>query len=160
MNAPSPDRRRRRLLVAWGLFVAFSGVVLFLGGARFDAAETSGILAPLLQWLFPDWSASDRYLLHLKVRKSAHLIEYAVLGLLALRATFVTFQTAIARIAAVALLLAAAVATTDEARQAFLENRTGSWRDVVLDVTGAGAAVGLALLLRRLRRSRSAGAPP
>jgi VanZ family protein len=156
----APWPRRRRLLVAWGLFVAFSLFVLFLGGSRFNAQETSGILAPLLQLLFPDLNASDRYLLHLKVRKVAHVIEYAVLGLLALRATFVTFRTAMARIAATALLLAALVATTDEIRQAFLENRTGSWRDVVLDVSGAGAAVGLALGLRRLLRARSRSAPP
>jgi VanZ family protein len=156
----TPWPRRRRLLLAWGLFVGFSLFVLFLGGSRFNAEETSGILSPLLQLLFPDLTASDRYLLHLKVRKTAHVIEYAVLGLLALRATLLTLRTAVARVAAVALLLATLVATTDETRQAFLENRTGSWRDVALDVSGAGVAVGLALAVRRVRRARAAATPP
>ena len=91
--------RRRRARMAWGIVAGFSLLVLFLGSSRFNVAETGGILAPLLDLLFPDLDRSQRYLLHLKIRKTAHVIEYGVLALLALRAAFLTFRTATARIA-------------------------------------------------------------
>jgi VanZ family protein len=146
------DRHRHRVRIAWAIVGLFSLFVLFLGSSRFNAAETGGVLAPLLELLFPDLDASQRYLLHRKVRKTAHVVEYAVLALLTLRAAFITFRTATIRIAAVAVALAFVVAATDEARQAFLPERTGSLGDLVLDTTGAATAVALALLIRWLSR--------
>ena len=62
-----------------------------------------------------------------------------------------------ARPALLALLLVAGVAAVDEGRQALLESRTGSARDVGIDV--AGGAIGLSALVgvtRLTRRWRSA----
>jgi VanZ family protein len=152
--------RRQRVILAWVLVAAFAALVLWLGSARFDAEGTEGLLSPLLRFLFPDLSHSERYLLHVKVRKTAHAVEYGLLALLALRAAFLTFHTATARVASLALALAVVVATADETRQAFLPERTGSMADVLLDSAGAFAAIALALLIRRgTRRRRSADTP-
>ena len=152
--------RRQRVILAWLLVGAFSALVLWLGSARFDTEETEGILSPILRFLFPDLSHSERYLLHVRVRKTAHAVEYGVLALLALRAAFLTFHTATARIVAIALALAVLVASADETRQAFLPERTGSFGDVMLDTAGAITAIALALLIRRLlRRQPTEDAP-
>jgi VanZ family protein len=136
------------VLLAWLLFAGCAAGVLYLGGTDWGAPQTHGILGPLIEWLFPDWTADQRYLFHLRVRKLAHPIEYGVLALAAFHAVFVTLETLIARITALALLLVLSVAATDEWRQSFLATRTGSFRDVALDLVGAAVGLALAVALR------------
>ena len=76
------------------------------------------------------------------LRKGAHVTEYAVLGLLLLRALGRELP---------ALVLAIAYAGTDELHQHFVHGRHPSPFDVAFDA--CGAAVGL--LLWQLTRSRS-----
>ena len=68
----------------------------------------------------------------LVLRKLAHVSEYALLGLLLARAT---------RRPAVAVVLAAAYAVTDEIHQTFVEGRHGAPLDVAIDTAGALAGV-------------------
>jgi VanZ family protein len=149
------------VVVAWLLFAACAGGVLYLGGTDFSADKTHGILGPLIGWLFPDWTANDRYLLHLRVRKLAHSFEYGVLALAAFHAVFVSLETLIARITAIALLLVLSVAATDELRQSLLATRTGALGDVARDLLGAVIGLALAVALRvHLDRRASREAPP
>ena len=76
----------------------------------------------------------------LVLRKLAHAAEFAVLGVLLLRAL---------ERPATAFLLGTAYAVSDELHQAFVPGRLGSPLDVVIDAVGV--AVGIALMLR-LRR--------
>jgi VanZ family protein len=78
----------------------------------------------------------------LVLRKLAHVSEYALLGLLLARAT---------RRPAVAAVLAAAYAVTDEIHQTFVEGRHGAPLDVAIDT--AGALVGVLVWLRWSRRA-------
>ena len=152
---------KARAAVAWLLFASCAGLVLYLGSDDFSMSATIGVLGPIIDWLFPDWTALDRWHLHNYLRKSAHSVEYGVLALLAFRAVFVSLETPLARLVALSLLLVLAVAATDELRQAFGASRTGSIRDVGLDLLGAAIALGLIVLVRR-RQGRVAairGAP-
>ena len=74
------------------------------------------------------------------LRKLAHTAEYALLGVLALRAV---------RSAPVAVLFASAYAVTDEVHQTFVRGRHGSPVDWLIDTVGA--ALGVALVLRQSR---------
>ncbi|MGH0030594.1 MAG: VanZ family protein [Myxococcota bacterium] len=141
--------RRPRFWIAWGLFVGFAGMVLWLGGSHFSANHTAGYLGPLLQWLFPDMSAIDRYHLHVRTRKLAHSVEYGVLALLAFRAVYVSMEAVLVRIAGLAMVLVLLVAAIDESRQAFSPTRTGSVWDVGLDLLGAVLVLGFVLWWRR-----------
>ena len=76
----------------------------------------------------------------LVLRKLAHAAEFAILGILLLRA----LERPVA-----AFLLGTAYAASDELHQAFVPGRLGSPLDVVIDAIGV--AVGIALMLR-LRR--------
>jgi VanZ like family len=73
----------------------------------------------------------------LALRKLAHPAEYAILGLLLLRATGRS---------STAFVLATLYAVTDELHQAFVPGRHASLLDVAIDATGV--AVGLALATR------------
>ena len=77
----------------------------------------------------------------LVLRKLAHAAEFALLAVLAYRAT---------RSFPVALALASTYAATDEVHQIFVEGRVGSPVDWAIDT--AGAAVGLGLVAARERR--------
>jgi VanZ like family len=76
----------------------------------------------------------------LVLRKLAHAAEYAVLGVLLLRA--------IGR-PGPAFALATLYAVTDEIHQAFVPGRQASPVDLAIDA--AGAAIGIALVTRRRR---------
>lgn len=158
----SVRRSRGRLWAAWLLFAAGALLVLFFGSDDFSAAYTGKWLGPLIEWLFPDWTAAERWKLHYQLRTLAHPIEYGVLSLLAFHAVFVSLETLLARIAALALLLVLAVAALDEVRQGYSATRTGSIWDVSLDLVGACTGLALAVLLiwRRDRKKHAENATP
>jgi VanZ family protein len=68
----------------------------------------------------------------LALRKIAHALEYAVLGLLLLRAMGREVPAAI---------LGVAYAVSDEVHQSFVTGRQGALRDVVIDAVGVLAGV-------------------
>ena len=90
----------------------------------------------------------DRGLAYLLLRKAAHFTEYALLAALWWRAlrSRVTESTALLA----ALAIAVGYAITDEIHQTFVDGRTGSPVDVLIDT--AGAATGVVLAARRRRR--------
>ena len=94
------------------------------------------------EWLEVMFGAGVPDVLNFVVRKLAHVVEYGILGALTWRAD---------RRAAVVLLVAAAVAVTDETMQSFSASRTGSVWDILFDLGGATLAL---LLLTRVGRER------
>ena len=146
----------RRIAWAW-LWVALCvGVIWGFSGETFSAGGTSRILTPLLRWIYPEIDYQQLRSAHFFVRKCAHLTEYAVLALLAARALRITLDLSLLRIALLTLLLVLAVSGVDEARQAVLPTRTGSFADVALDFVGG--AVGVALIVA-FHRWLGVGAP-
>jgi VanZ family protein len=84
-------------------------------------------------------SADARWeILHHLIRKSGHFLGYGAIGLLWLRAWWMTLpRSRFLHDAFLALLGTALVASADEWHQTFLPNRTGSPWDVLLDCCGA-----------------------
>jgi VanZ family protein len=135
------------------LFVGlWAGVVWGLGTDGFSHGETSRILVPLLRWLVPDLTGRDLVQLLFWIRKLAHAVEYAVLAVLLVRALLLASRAAWRPAAVTTLVAVLLFAAADESRQSLSMARTGSPRDVLLDLAGAAAALGaLALLRRRLQ---------
>ena len=82
------------------------------------------------------------------IRKMAHATEYAILGMLMSGAVY-AYSVCGKKVIRYAWILATIYAATDEFHQLFVPGRSGQFRDVLLDSTGA--AVGL-LILRRTGR--------
>src|SRR6266581_4044292 len=127
----------------YALATIWLGVVLFLGTAYFATASTAPFILPLLKKLAPGASNAQLHATHRVLRKLTHVAEYALLWLWAIAAR--TGRPV--RATWIALLVCLACALADEAHQAFIPSRTGSLRDVVIDASGAAAA----LLIARAR---------
>jgi hypothetical protein len=116
------------------LSLGWTGVIFWLGGGDWSAESTRVLALPLLHRLFPWASAEWLDLAHLLVRKTGHVLGYAILGGL--------WWWAIRRWPAT-VLLAALIAFLDEARQALTIGRGASAADVLLDASSAGLAIAL-----------------
>ncbi|MDH4017431.1 MAG: VanZ family protein [Actinomycetota bacterium] len=156
--------QRRQVWLDGGLALAWAIFIWILGSDSFSHSETSRILGPLLEWLFPDWSMEARRDIADVIRKLAHPVVYGVFAVLALR--FVDgrqrlrFDRSPVWVACLTALAASALlATLDESRQASLSSRTGSAFDVGLDVFGAGLALAVATTAASLAGGRLLGIP-
>ncbi len=128
------------------------GVIVVESTAAFGADHTSGPFRWVWQHLFGPVSDARWALLHHDIRKTGHFLGYGTMGLLWLRAWWMSLPNKHFLIcAALALLGTAAIASMDEYHQSFLPNRTGIPSDVLLDCSGAVVLLLFYLLLRTLR---------
>src|SRR5215204_1069214 len=129
--------------------------VIFINSSTVGASNnTSRIIRPLLEWLFPAASPVTLDLYHGYIRKLAHFTEYGILGFLAARAFWNSSRPVLQRFWFIwAFLVVAAIASADEYNQSFNNMRTASVYDVLIDISGGVFAVALYCLIN-LRRSR------
>ncbi|MCS6817885.1 MAG: VanZ family protein [Blastocatellia bacterium] len=134
----SPKRSVLRIFtVRWLPALLWTGVVLGFSSEAFAATQTSRLLLPLLRWMFPSADPETLDALHLGIRKLAHVIEYAILAALFVRAWSGRLGVESAGDVGHALLPVAVVAAVDEYRQSLSTLRTGSLRDWGIDLGGA-----------------------
>lgn len=147
---------------AWALCAAWMGVIFLMSAMPGDvSSQESGFFAALLLRALSFLSGGrlagvDPEAIHLLVRKAAHMAEYFVLFLLYARALRLS---GVRRAGAVALLLCACYAATDEFHQGFVDARGPSPVDVCIDTAGAALAWGCRALWRRAK-ARSGGRSP
>lgn len=145
---------KRRLLALWLPAVLWMAMI-------FVGSHQQGLPTPQSHWL------------DMLIKKTAHVLEYATLGLLLLRGWLGTLAleragndategistaaTARLRNASLLTVLTAALyAVSDELHQMLVPTRSGNARDVVIDTLAVTAAVAVVWLWRRCRsRSRS-----
>ena len=116
----------------------------------------AGLWLPVLAWCALIYAVSDRPVMtsgladayDVPLRKTAHLVEYAILWLLARRAFA---GSGAGRPGPAAFVLAVLYAASDEWHQTFVPGRMGRPSDVLVDSAGAGLA--WLVLTRRLGRS-------
>jgi VanZ family protein len=138
------NRDRNNLLKAWIAAILWLIVIAIESSALLSAHYTSRILYPLLHFLFGlDWERFHYW--HFYIRKTGHVIGYAILSILFFRAWRATLPAMdnskwTLRWATIALLGTVLVASLDEWHQSFLPSRTGRWQDVVLDASAGLAA--------------------
>jgi len=95
---------------------------------------------------------NERLMSHF-VRKAAHFTEYAILGLLAKRVSDACFaERWKSNLMCAALVVGVPMA--DEFIQTFVPGRSGSIRDVLLDISGSVFSLTLSWIIRRVLQSR------
>jgi VanZ family protein len=144
------QRTTRRILLAWLVVALWVTVIMGFASDGFSASSTSHYLTPLLRWLDPDMAWERIRAIHFLVRKVAHVVEYAVLAVLAFRAFRVTLAVPLMHLALLTLGVVSTVAGLDEWRQSLIPTRTGTMADIALDC--AGGAVGVLVLIAIHRR--------
>jgi VanZ family protein len=145
-----------QILARWLPVLLWLVVIFTFSGDAGSTRRTSRIIGPILRWLNPNVSAETINNVQFVARKTAHVIEYAVLVLLVWRGLRQTPRTNLRpwswRDATVALAVAVAFAVTDEWHQTFVRDRQGQASDVAID--SAGALFGLGALWTFGRRQR------
>jgi len=137
-----------RLLFKYWLPVLLWMFFIFIGSTDLMSAEhTSRFIGPFLRWFAPDITEATIASIQLIVRKVAHLMEYAILSALLLRA----LRQHLIAARSIAFVLAVLCAVLDEFHQSFVPSRTGSPWDVMIDILGA--LVGLVIYVRMTRRT-------
>ncbi len=118
------------------------------------SSQTSGRFTEwLIKLLVPDFSAQDpvrqeeiRSLITVLVRKTAHVAEYAMLGLsLMLHMHELAKKKGLRKPGLTSLLIGVLYAASDEIHQIFVPGRSGEAKDVLLD--SAGVLLGILLLI-------------
>lgn len=117
--------------------------VIFINSSTIGASSnTSRIIRPLLELVFPAANAAALDLYHGYIRKLAHFTEYAVLGFLASRAFWRSSRIAGRKFWFVwAFLIVVAIAAADEYNQSFNPLRTSSVYDTFIDASGGLFAI-------------------
>jgi VanZ family protein len=142
----------RNFVSKWVPVIAWM-LLIFAGSTDMLSAEhTSRFLVPFLRWLNPHISFATIATINVVLRKIGHFTEYAVLAALLWRALRGTF-TAIGKgtVAAGVFLITAAFAASDEFHQSFVSTRTATVHDMMIDCTGAFAAVLLCWMFARAK---------
>jgi VanZ family protein len=144
------NSRQREVLKAWIAAILWLIVIAIESTAWLSSHNTSRILYPLLHFLFGlDLVHFETW--HFYIRKSGHVVGYAILSTLLFRAWRATWP-GLDNVkwkpnwALIAVLGTAFVASLDEWHQSFIPSRTGRWQDVVLD-TCAGIAAQILIFL-------------
>ncbi len=140
----------------WLPALAWTALVLWASSDTFSAENTGSILEAVVTFVVGGLKPETFEALHFLIRKSAHFTEYGILGLMWFRAWRGGRKGHQWRWALAGIGIALATAITDEVHQSFVPSRTGSARDVLLDLTGAVTVQLLLWLLIRWRRSTAA----
>lgn len=123
-------------VILWFLIISIFSAAVFSGSLTFV------LLDRFLHWLIPGIARATVLLTHGVLRKTAHFVEFFVLGLLIYRA-FRRGRPSAWRLtwALLSCALAAGLAVLDEFHQLFVPGRVGSLTDSGLDSAGALAAM-------------------
>ena len=142
----------------WLPAVLWTGVVLYASTDTFSAENTGSLLEAIAAALFRHVDVRILGVAHFLIRKTAHLTEYGILSLLWFRAWRGGHAGFRSQWAAAGIMLALATAIADEVHQTYVPSRTGEFRDIILDLTGALLAqLVLWMVIRwRMRRVENA----
>jgi VanZ family protein len=139
-----PQRKLRAFFKYWLPVLVWMAVIFTASADSKSFEHSSRLLAPLLQWLFPQMSQDTVHLIVFLARKCAHLAEYAVFALLVWRALNRSKNNLTPwswpKVSGT-LLIVFLYAASDEFHQIFVPTRTPAIHDVVIDTIGGAAAL-------------------
>ena len=129
----------KSFLKYWLPVLIWLGLIVIGSTDLMSAEHTSRIIGPVLRSFNPDISAETIAQIQFVVRKTAHVMEYAILAALLWRAlrAGVRWQTRMSRLFIAVWFVCAVFAASDEFHQSFVPSRTASPIDVMIDIFGA-----------------------
>jgi VanZ family protein len=143
----------QKLAKYWLPTISWLGLIFWFSTETFSDDHTASMVKEILAFLFPAISDEAFLLIHMFLRKAAHVTEYFVLSLLLFRAlrggSVASWNWRWSFLSLVVVVLWAAA---DELHQSFVPVRTASIVDVGIDITGgilAQLVIGLAYRYRK-----------
>lgn len=134
MNQRHSDWRR---FFYWIPAVLVGTLISLFSTHYFSSQQTGRVIIPILHWLFPAATSRMLYLMHVGIRKLAHVTEFGLFSVAVFHGiregrSGWRFSWALAT-----LLIAVSYAGLDEWHQSFVPMRGARPRDVVIDAIGA-----------------------
>jgi VanZ family protein len=136
----SPNVTTRRKLLLWLPTLLWLSLLTVFSTDSFSAEHTGSILWKIVHVVYGGISERQFEVLHFFVRKAAHFTFYGMLSVFAYyswKATLPARRIWTFRWSGLALAVTLIAGSLDEFHQSFVPSRTASYRDVLLDVTGA-----------------------
>ena len=160
-NRDTVTRQGLKFWVSAWLPVAIGiGVIMLESTELMGSDHTSHPLRWLLEAIFGPVGDARWEVIHHLIRKCGHFFGYGALGMIWLRAWWMTLpRSSFLPDAVLALLGTALVASYDEWHQSYLPNRTGSALDVLLDCSGAIALQLAVYIYMRMMRPKQLISP-
>jgi VanZ family protein len=134
------------------LWISF---IFWMSTGTFSAENTYLFFEPVLRFFAPSISQKEIVIIHIILRKAAHVTEYFISGLLLFRA----FRNGSEKKgewfwALFSLLVVVLIAVSDEFHQSFVSTRTASIVDVCIDILGGFLAQCMSVLMYRRHRQK------
>lgn len=131
-----------RLLYIWAPAFLGVGIIALESTVMMGAAETSGPLRKVWEFLFGSVSDGRWELVHHYIRKAGHFTGYGLVSALFFRAWYLSMPLRTKgsrrfRACVYALMTTALLASSDEYHQGLIPGRTSSPHDVIIDMSGA-----------------------
>jgi len=130
--------------IRYWLPAIFVAALISLFSTRyFSDQQTARVIVPILRRLFPYAAAHSIHLMHIAIRKLAHVTEFGVFSITVFHGVRGERGGWRWDWALTTLVIAVAYAGLDEWHQSFVPLRHASARDVAIDACGALLAQGL-----------------
>lgn len=131
-------------LKLWLPLLLWASLISIFSSDSFSSQNTSPLILPFFEWLFPAATPELINSFHSLIRKLGHFTEFFVLALLLYRALRGTRRPHWhGRVAGWTLAVVLLYSVADEVHQRFVPSRSGAWADSLLDFFGGCCAVGL-----------------
>ena len=136
------------------MIAAWAGLIFYLSTSGFGASFTRWLLYVVLDLLRVTVSAQTFEVLHVCLRKLAHMTEYGVFSVLIYAGFLETedFEWR-PRLAILSIVIAGLYSLTDEYHQSFVAGRTPSLVDCGIDTIGASLATMIVVISDRWRQT-------
>jgi VanZ family protein len=133
---PEPSIAYRRLK-DWFPAVSVAILISLFSTHYFSDEQTGRVILPSLHWLFPRATPRMLRLMHVAIRKLAHVTEFGIFSTTVFRGVRAGRAGWRVTWALATLIIAAGYAGLDEWHQSLVPLRHPSRRDVAIDIAGA-----------------------
>lgn len=149
------NKSKKKKVLMWILFLGWISFIFYMSSQVADVSnKQSGFVIKVVETVGFDIESKFGELANFAVRKTAHVSEYCILAFIAYNLVrCYTDKKNHARI--YCIVISALYACTDEIHQLFVPGRTGMFRDVVIDTSGAVIAAIVLLIIDNVKKKKS-----
>ena len=148
MNQLQSDRRRFHF---WIPAILVATLISLFSTHYFSSQQTGRVIIPMLHWLFPLATPRTLHVMHVGIRKMAHVTEFGLFSITVFHGIRGGRSGWHLSWALATLAIAVTYAGLDEWHQSFVPLREAHVRDVAIDAIGAGLAQTLVLFYAKWR---------
>ena len=121
----------------WIPAICVAAVISLFSTHYFSGEQTARFFIPILHWLFPSATPHTLRILHILIRKGAHVAEFGIFSIAVFRGVRAERHGWEFSWAVITFLIAVSYSGLDEWHQSFVPLREARFRDVLIDATGA-----------------------